>query len=154
VASLLGSIEPHDIQHTLQNFGVLLAAVIVLWLILSRSSHRMGDLFRRFLLPRISADRVPHEELLLYKRGWGIQRIEVPPDSRVIGRRLRDLDLRARNVQVIAVEEDNDVHPIPDPDWRFEARQHLIVYGQMKEVQGAFGPVTGDERRQREAQDS
>jgi hypothetical protein len=41
---------------------------------------------------------------------------------------------------VLAVEERDDVYPIPDPKWRFESGQHLIVYGRSESVQGAFGP--------------
>ena len=140
VASLLASFAEASTLQAVENvlvFGVL--ASIAYW-----AGNRWGtaasDAFRRFLTPRLTGEAVPHEELLLYKRGYGITRIEVPADSRVVGKRLRDLDLRSSHIQIIAVEEYNDVHPIPNPDWRFEAGHHLIVYGRIAEVQDAFGP--------------
>lgn len=141
IASLVTSVDHQSWTNTLINVGMLVAAGIISWLLLRTfGSILLSDVIRRILLPRLTGDRVPHEELLLYKAGFGITRIEVPPRSRVIDRSLRDLDLRAYNVQVLAVEEDDDVHPIPDPDWRFQQGNHLIVYGELRNVQRAFGP--------------
>lgn len=141
IASLVTSIDMDNSVATLINLGILVAFGALCWVLLRRFGHLLvGDVIRRILLPRLTGDRVPHEELLLYKAGFGITRIEVPPQSRVIGRTLRDLDLRNFNVQVLAVEEEGDVHPIPDPNWRFEQGNHLIVYGELKRVQQAFAP--------------
>lgn len=141
IASLVTSIDMDNSVATLINLGILVAFGVICWVLLRRFGHLLvGDVIRRILLPRLTGDRVPHEELLLYKAGYGITRIEVPAHSRVIGRTLRELDLRTFNIQVLAVEEDGDVHPIPDPNWRFEEGNHLIVYGELKRVQQAFAP--------------
>ena len=141
IASLVTSVNVDSWWDTMINLGILVLAGALTWVLLRTfGSILLSDVIRRILLPRLTGDRVPHEELLLYKVGYGITRIEVPPDSRVIGKSLRELDLRALNVQLLAVEEDDDVHHIPDPDWRFRAGHHLIVYGELRNVQVAFGP--------------
>lgn len=145
VASLVASVGQETYLETLINLGIMAALLAVGWSALRKyRSQVVEDFFRRFLAPRITGDRVPHEELLLYQKGFGLSRIEVPTDSRVIGRSLRQLRLRtSHRVQVLAVEEGEDVHPIPDPDWLFEPGQHLIVYGDMRSLQDAFGPEDG-----------
>lgn len=141
IASLVTSVDHDSWFNTVTNVGTLILAGIVSWILLRTfGSILLSDVIRRILLPRLTGDRVPHEELLLYKAGFGITRIEVPPRSRVIGRTLRELDLRAYNVQILAVEESDDVHPIPDPDWTFQQGNHLIVYGELRKVQVAFSP--------------
>lgn len=141
IASLVTSIDVDSGYATLLNLGLLVLTGVIAWFALRLLGPLfLGDVIRRILLPRITGDLVPHEELLLYKAGFGITRIEIPPRSRVIGKSLRELDLRTYNVQVIAVEEDNKVHPIPDPDWAFRKGQHLIVYGELRKVQEAFAP--------------
>lgn len=141
IASLVTSVNTDDWWATLINLSMLVLAGLLSWVLLRTFGNLLlSDVIRRILLPRLTGDRVPHEELLLYKAGYGITRIEVPARSRVIGQTLRDLDLRSYNVQVLAVEEDDDVHPIPDPDWKFRQGHHLIVYGELRKVQIAFGP--------------
>jgi Trk K+ transport system NAD-binding subunit len=60
----------------------------------------------------------------------------------VVGKRLRDLDLRKHRLQVLAVEEDggHEVLPVPHPDTILTDRQHLILYGFLAEVQDVFAP--------------
>lgn len=141
IASVVTSVDVDSWGATILNLAVMAVAAVAVWWLLRRfGTLFLADTIRRFMLPRMTTDQVPHEELLLYKAGFGITRIEVPPNSRVVGLRLRELDLRSFNVQVLAVEEDNGVHPIPDPDWRFRQGHRLIVYGEVRKVQEAFAP--------------
>lgn len=140
VASLVTSIE-EQATGTILNLTVMGLMALATWAVLWRlGPNVMGDVIRRYLAPRLTGDRVPHEELLLYKKGYGLARVEVPRRSRVCGRSLRELDLRASRIQILAVEEGEDVHPIPDPDWAFTSGQHLLVYGDLRRLQEAFGP--------------
>jgi len=140
IASLLSSFSGEGLKEVGVNLVILVVAGAVLSFVLSKSGQGLGDRIRRFLTPRLTGQHVPHEELMLYKRGYGISRIEIPRDSALLGKRLRDVDLRALEVQVLAVEEGHDVHAIPDPDWTFAPGQHIIVYGNIKALQTAFGP--------------
>lgn len=140
VAALLESFHEVELLALAQNVAIIAVLGAIVSKLISLYGQSITDRLRRVLTQRYSADRVPHEELLLYKKGFGITRIEVPEGSRMEGKSLRTSDLRARHVQVLAVEEYNDVHPIPDPDWMFRAGQHLIVYGDLRGVQVAFAP--------------
>ncbi|MBN2799991.1 MAG: TrkA C-terminal domain-containing protein [Deltaproteobacteria bacterium] len=141
VASLVASVGRDTVTETASNLLLLVPFALLLYLGLRYlGPNVVGDTARRYLAPRLTGDSVPHEELLLYKKGFGITRIEIPPGSRVAGRSLRQLDLRAQRLQVLAVEETHDVHPVPDPDWIFAVGQHLIVYGDLSRLQEAFAP--------------
>jgi hypothetical protein len=141
IASMVASVDSESWGTTAINLGIMAVAGTIFWILLRRfGTLLLGDLIRRILTRRLTSDSVPHEELLLYKAGFGITRVEVPPRSRVIGRTLRELDLRSWNVQVLAVEGTDQVQPIPDPDWRFKEGNHLIIYGEIKKVQKAFAP--------------
>ncbi len=151
VASLLSSFTQNDYETVLRNLAFLVGGFLISFPVVSRLGRPLGDWMRRVLTVKLVGESVPHEELLLYKRGYGITRIEVPAGSRVEGKALRELDLRRMKVQVLAVEEHNDVHPIPDPSWTFEAGQHLIVYGSLADVQKAFGQLQAAEQEQEAA---
>ena len=144
IGTLVASINTDSSFETAANLGVLILVGLVTWFLVQRfGSLVVGDFIRRILTGRIGSDRVPHEELLLYKAGFGLTRIEIPKRSFVIGRQLQDLNLRALNLQILAVEDHGEVQPIPPPDFLFAQGQHLIVYGDLRKVQNAFGPVEG-----------
>ncbi len=143
VASLVTSVNTGSIGLSLRNLATLAMAGLGMWYLLKRLGGRViGDRLRRVLARRMHED-VPHEELLLYKEGFGISRIEVPVASRVCGKRLRELDLRSRKVQVLAIEDGATVHAVPDPDWVFQAGQHVVLYGALADMHGAFKPWEG-----------
>jgi hypothetical protein len=138
VASLVTSVNTGSFGLSVRNIAVLALAGIGMWWALKKLGGRViGDRLRR-VLARYMHEDVPHEELLLYKQGFGISRIEIPPVSRVAGKRLRELDLRAHRLQVLAIEDGDEVHAIPDPDWVFETGQHVVLYGEVAAMQRAF----------------
>ncbi len=143
VASLVTSVNTGSFGISLRNLATLALAGAGMWWALQRLGGRIiGDWLRRILARRMH-EEVPHEELLLYKRGFGISRIEVPPASRVSGKRLRELDLRSSKVQVLAIEDGDAVYAVPDPDWMFQPGQHVVLYGALEDMYGAFKPWEG-----------
>jgi hypothetical protein len=143
VASLVTSVNTGSFGLSMRNLGVLVLAGLGMWYALRRIGSRvLGDSLRRFLARRMH-EEVPHEELILYKEGFGVSRIEVPVNSRVSGRRLRDIGLRDHRVQVLAIEDGEVVHAIPDPDWVFQAGQHVVLYGALEGIHRAFRPWDG-----------
>lgn len=144
VASLVTSVNTGSFGLSLRNLATLALAGAGMWWALQRLGGRVfGDRLRRFLARRMH-EEVPHEELLLYKEGFGISRIEVPVASRVSGKRLREIDLRASRVQVLAIEDGDTVHAVPDPDWVFHQGQHVVLYGALAGMVDAFRPWEGE----------
>jgi len=148
VATVLRSVEVETFKETALNISVMALVFTSVWVVLSRHGRVVWftDFLRRQLTKRMTTDRVPHEDLFSYKKGYGVTRIEVPRGSRVVGHRLRDLDLRKHRLQVLAIEEDGGGHvlPVPHPDTVLTHRQHLILYGYLAEIQEVFAPEDDD----------
>lgn len=141
IATLVSTVASHSTLESAINLAVLVA-VTAAGVATFRRLHAhstLADPVRRYLSRRMRHESVPHEELMYYRRGFALTRVEVPPRSRLVDRPLRDTDLRERKLQVLAVERDGEVIPVPDPDIILRARDHLVIYGLIEAVQDAFG---------------
>ena len=142
VATLLRSVDVEGLGAQARNLAFLAIALTGLVWLIQRQGVQIGvtDWIRRHLMPRLTAERVPHEDVFRYREGYGVTRVELPRRSRVAGLKLRETDLRGQGLQVLAIEEEGIVEPIPDPDRLLVPGQHLIVYGRLSAVQSAFEP--------------
>ncbi|MCB9780556.1 MAG: TrkA C-terminal domain-containing protein [Alphaproteobacteria bacterium] len=142
VATLVSSIALHTPVETAVNITVLVLTVaMAMFLIRRRGLHlRLAGPIRRWLLARMGPDVVPHEELLTYRPGFAISRIEIPQHSRLAGVALRDADLRTFQLQVLAIETNGEVHPVPEADHVLRPGDHVVLYGSVAKVQEAFAP--------------
>ena len=145
IATLVHSVEVGSLLDQLENILIIGLMGGFAWLLIWRFGARawLGDVTRRVLARRMGRERVPHEDLMYYKQGFGITRIEVPASSPVIGKSLRELDLRASQLQVLAIEDHGDVDAIPSADHVVQPRQHLVLYGRLANVNGVFAPAPG-----------
>lgn len=119
---------------------VLVSAVFLNFAQRSNVQLAIAGPIRRLLASRMSHESVPHEELLEYRKGFGITRIEVPRDSRLAGLPLHQADLRQFRLQVLAVEAHGEVSPVPAADYVIEEGHHIVLYGATAGVQEAFAP--------------
>ncbi|MEL6346411.1 MAG: TrkA C-terminal domain-containing protein [Myxococcota bacterium] len=147
IATLVSSISTNSAQETAINL-IMLASVtmVTVYSIRRMGTHpRLADSIRRYLARRMTHETVPHEDLMYYRRGYALTRVEVPPRSRVVGLRLRDTDLKRRRLQVLAIEREGEMFPVPEADHRIHARDHLVIYGEIKALQDAFAASFEDE---------
>jgi CIC family chloride channel protein len=71
---------------------------------------------------------------------------EIPANGKLVGRSLRELDLRARlGVIVYAVRDRDGQSMVPDPDRPLAADQTLVVFGPEREVDRLQAPEGGGE---------
>lgn len=142
VASLVTSVDQGTAGASAMNLGILALVGFVAWRIIRKVGvvKLLADPLRRLIAARLR-EEVPHEELLIYKPGFGITRIEVPPRSRMLGLTLRESNLREHQLAVLAVEVNNEVVPLPEPDWTFTEGCHVVLYGSVDSVATAFGPA-------------
>ncbi|MCB9795410.1 MAG: TrkA C-terminal domain-containing protein [Alphaproteobacteria bacterium] len=145
ISTVIHSIEVETMGERASNLFFLTASATGAFILLFRTrwGNRISDGIRRFLTWRLAHETVPHESLHNYAHGFGLTRIEVPEGSRLAGMRIRETDLRARQLQILAIEEGENLDPIPHPDTILSPGLHLILYGRMKNVQAAFEPPDG-----------
>lgn len=142
VATLVSSVANKPALTTVENV-VGMAVVVALFVMAVRRStlrERLVGPIRGFLQTRILPDQVPQEELLEYQQGYGIVRIEVPLNSRLAGRKLRECALKDYRLQVLAIERRGEVIAVPHGDERLDVGDHVVLYGRMKLVDSAFAP--------------
>lgn len=142
VASLVTSVDTGSTVDSLRNIVVLLVSGTATWAVLSwvGTMDWLLDAARN-VLPRSLSEPVVHEDLLYLQSGFGIVRVEIPADSPLIGLKLRETRLRERKLQVLAIDVDHHVQPVPDPDWVFVEGAVVVVYGELSKVDAVFiGP--------------
>lgn len=142
VATLVRSVQVQTLYDGL--WHLLLAAIAVAIAYVFYSSNmalHLNDFIRRWVARRVHHEPVLHDDLLKYKPGFGITRIEVPAKSRVIGKKLMELPLKELQLQILLIEMEDDTVVVPDGNYRIQPLSHLVVFGRMSAVQEAFSPT-------------
>ncbi len=143
VATLVRSVEVKSLYDGMWHIGLALAAVLMAWAFFGTGmSLHLNDFIRRWVAYRVEHEPVLHDDLFKYKPGFGITRIEVPAESRVIGKQLMELPLKELQLQILLIEMEDDTVVVPDGHYRIQALSHLVVSGRLSAVQEAFSPGT------------
>ena len=141
VATLVRSVQVKSFYDGLWHVAVAgLAVALTYFFFNSNLQLRLNDWIRRTVARRVYHEPVLHDDLFNYKPGFGITRIEIPKDSRVIGRKLKDLPLKDLQLQVLLIEMEDDTVVVPDGNYSIQPLSHLVVFGRLSAVQQAFSP--------------
>lgn len=141
IATLVRSIEVRSAYDGLWHLGVAgLAVGLAFGVWRSNGLLHLNDFIRRFVANRVRHEPVLHDDLFKYKPGFGIARVEVPEHSRVVGRRLHELNLKERQLQILLIEMEDDTVVVPDGNYMLEPFSHLVVFGRLSAIQEAFAP--------------
>ncbi|MEZ4322106.1 MAG: TrkA C-terminal domain-containing protein [Myxococcota bacterium] len=141
VATLVRSVQVESLYDGLWHVAVALAAVLMAYAFFhTNAALHLNDWIRRWVANRVHHEPVLHDDLFNYKPGFGITRIEVPPASRVIGRKLRELPLKELQLQILLIEMADDTVVVPDGNYTIQPLSHLVVFGRLSAVQEAFSP--------------
>lgn len=144
VATLVKSVEVKSLWDGVWHISVALFAVVSAYLFFRGNGMlRLNDLIRRWVASQVDHEPVLHDDLFKYKPGFGITRIEIPEDSRVVGKRLMDLDLKENKLQILLIEMEDDTVVVPDGHYTVQPLSHLVVFGRLDAVQKAFSPEVG-----------
>jgi hypothetical protein len=131
------------VDSALRGLGNLLVGVALAWVVvltLQKYSDEIVSAVRRVVMKRVGGILVPQEDLLRVDGGLGLARVEVPARSRVLGRSLKELHLRRHEISIVLIERHH--HGIvPNADSVLEAKDHVVVFGRLDQLQGAFAPV-------------
>jgi hypothetical protein len=137
-ASLLQGSVARTALWVLALVGTFIAAVALLrWRGVTGRAH---DALERWLAARYDFHVPSTEELLRVHEGFGVRRVRIHESSPLAGRYLRELDLRPRRVQVLAIERGGRFIAVPAGDDRLETEDLLIVYGTEQGVTRVFQP--------------
>lgn len=154
IGTFAKSLMEGDLHRTALNFGFILVGLMALvavarWQGLTRRLH---DAAQRWLARHYDFGAPTTEEMLRVGQGYGLTRVKLVPESPVCGRFLRDLELKPRQVQVLAIERKGRFIPTPMGDDRLEAGDVVVVYGSDGAVGRVFQPDSTMALKIREAE--
>ena len=124
------------------NVGFVFAGIMVVFWIARRRSigTRLRMRLEKWLAAHYDFQSTNAEEMLRLGEGYGLTRISAAYDSPACGKKLKDLDLKDRMVQVLAIERGGRFIPIPGGDDKLLAGDEVIVYGVADAIEGVFHP--------------
>lgn len=144
IGSFAGAMAEQEFVDSLTNLAVVIAggAVIVALLRHPRISSRIRSAAGRWLGRRFEFKLEPTPvELLRLDQGFSLERFPLPEYCPATGYTLSELDLKEKNLQVLAIERGPRFMPIPSGDARLTYGDCLIVYGDREALQRVFQPA-------------
>jgi hypothetical protein len=146
IGTFAGAIVGSNLRDALTRFAVLGVVVVALAAIakLPFFGQRTRNVVQRWMSKRF--DFAPTTEAMLrFDEGYCLTRFKLPDDSPACGFALKDLRLRDRKMQILAIERGPEFHPVPGGEDKLEAGDVLIIYGTEDVVEAVFHP-DGTER--------
>lgn len=118
------------------NLAIMVLAIYLTYRLFSHSrlGNRITSLLRKRMLRREEVSPVSFDELLIATGGYGVSQIEIPAASPVAGKTLRDADLRALGINVLAIEHKGTTTPNPDPDATVSEGDRLVCFGKLRDI--------------------
>jgi len=120
--------------------GNVLFMVICAYLIYKIFTHdkfarALGNIIKGRILKRRIIKPVFFEELIVATGGYGILKIKVQKNSSLIDKSLSRANLiKSCNVEVLAIDRDEQAIPFPPEDTKVLLGDELICYGKLNEV--------------------
>jgi hypothetical protein len=146
IGTFAGTIVGTTLRDALTRLGILALVVAALAAIarLPFFGQRTRNVVQRWMSKRF--DFTPTTEAMLrFDEGYCLTRFKLPDDSPACGFALKDLRLRDRMMQILAIERGTEFHPVPGGEDKLEAGDVLIIYGTEDVVEAVFHP-DGTER--------
>ncbi|MFT5587045.1 MAG: hypothetical protein ACI9VR_004650 [Cognaticolwellia sp.] len=141
VATLVRSVDVDSAGQTALNVAVLIVVAVGSFLVVRRGLLRFLDApLRRWIAQRFPHQAVhSHDDLLIVSPGYGISKVAINPRSGLAGLQLRKSGLRGKRLTVLSVENPDGVNPVPHPDLVLQEGDQLMLYGELRQIEGLFG---------------
>lgn len=133
--------QPQPVRAVVNLFVIILGIAVLGWIAhrprFTRSLHRHA---RQWLMRRYPIESWAPDEILHLDRGYVLTKFALARDSRAVGQTLRRLRLKQHRIQVLAVERDHHFEAVPDGEFRLQAGDEVIVYGDRETVARLLQP--------------
>ncbi len=127
--------------------ALVLGVVVLIGLAQSEALHRvLTPLIERGLARYTQLDLQDYADLLGLREDYRVVEIEVAPNTWLVDRDLKDLNLTDEGVLVLGVERPGEGYiGAPQPDFRFREEDRLIAYGREHRLDELSTRDSGDE---------
>ncbi|MBN2455345.1 MAG: hypothetical protein JXB29_02220 [Sedimentisphaerales bacterium] len=118
------------------NLVIIVTAVYIVYKIFTRTrfARRITTFLRRRLVRRGLIQTVDFEELAVATGGYGLSKISVSAESKLLDKTLNQSRLRQQDITVLAIESDDNITPNPPADTIIKLGDNLICFGRLDEI--------------------
>lgn len=105
-----------------------------------------------YISAQVEFPEIDIRQRLTVSRGYGVSEIYVPEGSDYVGKTISDIDLSAKDLNVLTLYRANKVIPNPRSDRVLEPEDKLLCFGKMESMRGMI-PARTRRRRQPKVQE-
>ncbi len=122
-------------------FGIFFVYISYKLFTSSPSVQKIKNALRNQLLKRELGRPVTYEEFAHWTGGYGIVQVRVGENSPLLGRRLRQSNLRSYDITVLAIEKQGGIITNPHADIEMGLDDKLLCFGKPGDIKNRFGIV-------------
>jgi len=100
----------------------------------SKLTKKITKALRAKIVKRDIIKSVSFEELLVATGGYGVSSVEVCKDSIILNKSLSDTNLRKEDINLLAIERNEEVIPNPSSDVKIIFGDKLICFGKLENI--------------------
>jgi ribosomal protein S6--L-glutamate ligase len=100
-----------------------------------------------YIAAQVEFPEIDIRQRLTVSKGYGVNEIYVPAGSNYVGKKLSDIDLSAKDLNVLTLYRGNKVIPNPKSDRVLEPEDKLLCFGKLESMRGMV-PARTRRRRQ------
>ena len=105
-----------------------------------------------YIAAQVDFPEIDIRQRLTVSKGYGVNEIYVPDGSDYVGKKLSDINLSEKDLNVLTLHRGNKVIPNPRSDRTLEPEDKLLCFGKMESMRGMV-PARTRRRRQPEVQE-
>ena len=102
-----------------------------------------------YIAAQVDFPEIDIRQRLTVSKGYGVSEIYVPGGSKYVGKKLSEIDLSEKDLNVLTLYRGNKVIPNPRADRVLEAEDKLLCFGKLESMRGMV-PARTQRRRQPE----
>lgn len=100
-----------------------------------------------YIAAQVDFPEIDIRQRLTVSKGYGVNEIYVPEGSEFVDKTISDIDLTAKDLNVLTLYRDNKVIPNPRSDRVLEPGDKLLCFGKMESMRGMVPARTQRKRR-------
>jgi ribosomal protein S6--L-glutamate ligase len=100
-----------------------------------------------YISAQVDFPEVDIRQRLTVSKGYGVNEIYVPEGSNYVGKKISEIDLSEKDLNVLTLYRGNKVIPNPKPDRVLEAEDKLLCFGKLESMRGMVPARTRRRRR-------
>lgn len=139
-----------NLTRTVITKSLIAKSLIVLFILLLFVKNRIvleSKLRNEFIKHRLfSVNRTNLYYLLSKNNGYGLYNICVDRMFKFVGETIKESPLKERGVQILNIDKGNRIIEFPEPDYKMELGDNLLVYCKLNAIKKCFFKKEDDKR--------